>query len=91
MAWKSRFLADAAASTRCLHVLLASSSPDYGARVIRLPNGKFRYQAVGPVEPPRDAAERADVAATMQHIMSIIEGWVREHPEQWLWLHKMWR
>jgi KDO2-lipid IV(A) lauroyltransferase len=24
-------------------------------------------------------------------IMSIVEGWVREHPDQWLWLHRFWR
>jgi KDO2-lipid IV(A) lauroyltransferase len=27
----------------------------------------------------------------MQAIMSIVEGWVREHPDQWLWLHRLWR
>ena len=28
---------------------------------------------------------------TMQAITTVIEGWVREHPEQWLWLHRRWR
>jgi KDO2-lipid IV(A) lauroyltransferase len=27
----------------------------------------------------------------MQAITSVVEGWVREHPEQWLWLHRRWR
>ncbi|HWX82606.1 MAG TPA: hypothetical protein VNZ48_03310, partial [Xanthobacteraceae bacterium] len=28
---------------------------------------------------------------TMQAITSVVEGWVREYPEQWLWLHRRWR
>ena len=24
-------------------------------------------------------------------VSDVIEGWVREHPEQWLWLHRRWR
>jgi KDO2-lipid IV(A) lauroyltransferase len=27
----------------------------------------------------------------MQIITNVIEGWVREHPDQWLWLHRRWR
>jgi len=32
-----------------------------------------------------------DVEGTMQAITSVIEGWVREYPEQWLWVHRRWR
>jgi lauroyl/myristoyl acyltransferase len=29
--------------------------------------------------------------ASMQTITPVVEGWIREHPEQWLWLHRRWR
>jgi len=31
------------------------------------------------------------VPGIMQAITTVIEGWVREHSEQWLWLHRRWR
>ena len=43
------------------------------------------------IEPARDAAGEVDIQGTMQRVTSVIEGWVREHPEQWLWLHRRWR
>ncbi|MDE2331458.1 MAG: hypothetical protein KGK16_11850, partial [Bradyrhizobium sp.] len=27
----------------------------------------------------------------MQAITSVVEGWIREYPDQWLWLHRRWR
>jgi KDO2-lipid IV(A) lauroyltransferase len=27
----------------------------------------------------------------MQVVTNVVEGWVREYPEQWLWLHRRWR
>jgi Kdo2-lipid IVA lauroyltransferase/acyltransferase len=63
----------------------------YGARIIRLPGRRFRYESTEALRPPRDEEGKLDVAATMQLITSIIEDWVREHPEQWLWMHRRWR
>jgi len=65
--------------------------PIAGVRVVRLPEHRYRIEAAGPIDPPRDAKGRIDEQGTMQVITSIIEGWVREHPEQWLWLHRRWR
>jgi Kdo2-lipid IVA lauroyltransferase/acyltransferase len=65
--------------------------PIHGARVIRLGGRKFQTELTDEIVPPRDADGRIDVQGTMQLITSTIEGWVREHPEQWLWLHRRWR
>ena len=32
-----------------------------------------------------------DVAAATQMITTIIEGWIRENPGQYLWFHRRWR
>jgi len=66
--------------------------PIHGVRVVRLPDGNsFWGEITDEVEPVRDADGRVDVTGTTQAINKVIEGWVREHPEQWLWLHRRWR
>jgi KDO2-lipid IV(A) lauroyltransferase len=65
--------------------------PILGIRTIRLPDQRLRIEVTGPIDPPRDTDDQIDVAGTTQVIMSIVEGWVREHPDQWLWLHRFWR
>ncbi|MGD0419329.1 MAG: lipid A biosynthesis lauroyl acyltransferase [Xanthobacteraceae bacterium] len=66
--------------------------PIHGVRVVRQPDGNsFSGEITDAVEPVRDAAGRVDIAGTMQAVTAVIEGWVREHPEQWLWLHRRWR
>ncbi|MCA0319506.1 MAG: lipid A biosynthesis lauroyl acyltransferase [Proteobacteria bacterium] len=65
--------------------------PVHGARVIRLPGNRFRLEATEELALPRDAEGRIDVKASMQMMTDVVEGWVREHPEQWLWLHRRWR
>jgi KDO2-lipid IV(A) lauroyltransferase len=65
--------------------------PIHGTRMIRLADDKFRGEISEAIEPVRDAEGAIDVPGTMQKITSVIEGWIREHPEQWLWLHRRWR
>jgi KDO2-lipid IV(A) lauroyltransferase len=65
--------------------------PVVGVRVIRLPDRRFRIAAVGPIDLPRDDTGRIDVQQSTQLITSIVEGWISEHPEQWLWFHRRWR
>lgn len=65
--------------------------PIHGTRIVRLPGDRFRAEVTDEVAPVRDANGAVDVQGTTQKITSIIEGWIREYPEQWLWLHRRWR
>lgn len=65
--------------------------PIYGTRVIRLAGHRLRPELSEEIKPARDAQGRIDVAGTMQIITDVVESWVREYPEQWLWLHRRWR
>ena len=61
------------------------------ARCVRLPDGRFRLELHGPIERQLDSSGQLDVVATTIQINDIIAEWVREHPEQWLWLHDRWK
>ncbi len=65
--------------------------PVHGVRIIRLPGYRFHAELSEEVAPVRDEKGQIDVQGTTQAITSVIEGWIREHPEQWLWLHRRWR
>ncbi len=60
------------------------------ARVERLKGARFRLTIYPPLALPRSGDRAADVAALMAEVNRILEGWIRERPEQWLWLHRRW-
>ena len=69
-----------------------TGAPIHGLRVVRNPDGNSFWGEISEeVKPARDADGNFDVAGTMQAVTAVIEGWVREYPEQWLWLHRRWR
>jgi KDO2-lipid IV(A) lauroyltransferase len=65
--------------------------PIHGIRAVRYPDGRLQVRVTEAIGPVRDADGKIDIEGTMQVITGVIEGWVREHPEQWLWLHRRWR
>ncbi|BBK29902.1 KDO2-lipid IV(A) lauroyltransferase [Stella humosa] len=70
----------------------AFDCPIHGARVMRLEGGRFRLEITPPlVLPPPSDNPAADEAALTQTITGIIEGWVRDRPQDWLWMHRRWR
>ncbi|HLG81664.1 MAG TPA: lipid A biosynthesis lauroyl acyltransferase [Bradyrhizobium sp.] len=65
--------------------------PVHGVRIIRLPGRRFRAELSEEVVPVRNDKGEIDIQGTTQAVTSVVEGWIREHPEQWLWLHRRWR
>jgi KDO2-lipid IV(A) lauroyltransferase len=65
--------------------------PIHGIRVIRHPGNRFQVRLSEAIAVPRDAEGKVDVERTMQAITDVIEAWIREYPEQWLWVHRRWR
>ena len=64
--------------------------PVVPARITRLKGARFRLMALAPLELIRTGDHKADVAANMAQVNALIEQWVRDTPEQWLWLHNRW-
>ena len=60
------------------------------ARVERLRGARFRLTIYPPLALPRSGNRTADVAALMTAVNLTLEGWIRERPEQWFWVHNRW-
>jgi KDO2-lipid IV(A) lauroyltransferase len=56
----------------------------------RLAASHFHVRIHPPIMPPETGDAHADVAACMAEINAFLEARVREHPEQWLWIHRRW-
>jgi len=64
--------------------------PVHGARTIRLPDGRFRLEITDELDLPRTEDGDIDIRGTTELVNKVVEGWVREYPEQWLWIHRRW-
>lgn len=52
---------------------------------------KYHLQFAHALDLVRTGDEDADVCENTARFMAVIEAWVREHPNQWLWVHKRWK
>jgi len=69
---------------------LRFSCPIAAVRATRLQGARFRLEIYPPyvLEPTGD--RRADELAAMTEVNRTLEGWIRDNPEQWLWVHRRW-
>lgn len=59
-------------------------------RVERLNGARFRLTFYPPLAVPRTDNRHDDTKAYMAHVNEIFEGWIRERPDQWFWMHRRW-
>ena len=60
------------------------------ARVERLDGAHFRLTVFPPLLVTRSGDFHADAAALMTRVNATLEEWIRDRPEQWLWVHRRW-
>ena len=60
------------------------------ARVERLDGAHFRLAVFPPLPVTRSGDFHADTAALMTGVNATLEEWIRDRPEQWLWVHRRW-
>ena len=60
------------------------------ARVERLGGAHFQLTVFPPLALRRSGNSHADEAALMTQVNAILESWIRDRPEQWLWVHRRW-
>jgi KDO2-lipid IV(A) lauroyltransferase len=58
--------------------------PAVPVRLERFDGARFRVSFLAPIDVGGSDAE------VMARANKIIEGWIRERPEQWLWIHRRW-
>jgi KDO2-lipid IV(A) lauroyltransferase len=59
-------------------------------RVERLEGARFRLTVFPPLPVTPSGEPHADAAALMARVNATLEAWIRDRPEQWLWVHRRW-
>ena len=58
---------------------------------VPMDDGRHRVLIEGPLDPPDTGDHRRDALLFMQDLNDRLERRVREHPDQWYWLHRRWK
>jgi KDO2-lipid IV(A) lauroyltransferase len=64
--------------------------PVLPAHAVRLSGAHLRVIVEPPIAIPDTDERHAAILSIMTEVNRIIEGWIRSHPDQWLWLHRRW-
>ena len=71
-------------------IALRQRCPVIPGRIERLGPARLRLVVDPPLVLPSTGNRTADQASLTQQVNDVIERWIRERPEAWLWLHRRW-
>ena len=60
-------------------------------RVVRLSGVRFRIEMAPPIPLPSTNNLSKDVHTVLLRVNQVLEAWIREFPEQWLWAQNRWK
>jgi KDO2-lipid IV(A) lauroyltransferase len=81
----------AATTTVAAALAVKTGAPLVPCRTELLGDGRYRLTYAPAVDWSPSGEREADVACLTQRLTRQIEDWVRETPEQWLWMHRRWK
>jgi len=85
------FKRPACTSSGLAHLVLITGAPVLPAFLIRNEEGKYVMQIGAELEIIETGNMDSDVVANTQRFASVIEEVIRQHPEQWFWVHQRWK
>jgi KDO2-lipid IV(A) lauroyltransferase len=59
-------------------------------QITRMQGAKFKMKVHPPMQIVKTDNNSQDILRIMTEANLILEGWIREHPEQWFWVHNRW-
>jgi KDO2-lipid IV(A) lauroyltransferase len=81
----------AATTTVAAAIAVKTGAALVGGHAERQPDGRYRLYYDPALEWTPSGSREADIERLTQAITSRIETWVRQAPEQWLWMHRRWK
>ena len=81
---------DAMTSPAIARLALKFNCPLVPAHVVRKDGHLQKFIIFPPLQIEQTGDQEADVLSIMTKINSTLEGWIRENPAQWIWIHNRW-
>jgi len=81
---------DAMTAPALAQLALKFDCPVVPVRCERVGGASFRITCYPPIDLAPSGNRTADVLRITTEVNRILEGWIREQPAQWLWLHNRW-